>query len=99
LQTTNRRDGATHHLIEGTRGQGDTGTWGEAKDIKSVAVPQTVNGVRHNLVEGTRGHDDIGKHVQGASWQVGTVTRGEAKIHGRHAVPPLPKKNTKKAVG
>ena len=27
---------------------------------------------------------------EGTRGQVGTVTRGEAKIHGRHAVPPLP---------
>ena len=27
---------------------------------------------------------------EGPSWHVSTLARGEAKIHGRHAVPPLP---------
>ena len=37
---------ARPNQVEGTSGQGDTVTRGEAKDIKSVAVPHTVNGVR-----------------------------------------------------
>ena len=35
-------------------------------------------------------HVGEGNTIEGTSGQVGTVTRGEAKMHGRDEVAPLP---------
>ena len=47
-----------------------------------------------NQVEGTRGQGDMGARAMHARGQVSTLARWRGEdtmIHGRHAVPPLPK--------
>ena len=34
-----------------------------------------------------RGQGDKGDTIEGASWQVGTVTSGDAKLHRRRSLP------------
>ncbi len=40
-----------------------------------------------NTIEGTR---NVAEGHEGACWHVGMLARGEAKMHGRDAVAPLP---------
>ena len=49
-------------------------------------------------IEGTCGQGDTGTRAKHARGQVGKGTWGQGvdtKIHGRHAVPPLPKQACK----
>ena len=54
---------------------------GAGTRLSSAATPakKAPREIRLNQVEGTGGQGDTGKQIQGASWQVGTVTRVEPK--------------------